>query len=143
MKTFKQFLAERQSNYTVRLDDIKAVWQDINTKLFEDELNTPKFTLEDDLNYLAPEEKRPSEHAYILGYTDHDSSGVVLRFCKRIENPREMIEVVAHEMVHQALAERYGYDEMLRVGHGPRFMRYGVLLKKYHNIVLSRTLGDD
>lgn len=138
-KTFKQFLTE---NYTFTIFDIEKVWEDINAKLFDDKLKRPKFRLEDDLNYLVPEEHRP-ENAYILGYCDQDNNKTILRFCTRIDDPEELIAVIAHEMVHQSLAEKHGYEKMVDIDHGPDFMAYAPLLKNYHNIVLSKTLGFD
>jgi hypothetical protein len=141
MKSFKEFLSERQS-YKVNLHDIKAVWEDANSKIFGS-LKAPEFTLEDDLDYLVPEKDR-LPNAHILGYTDQKGSdGIILRFCKRINHQRELIEVVVHEMVHQDLARRHGYAEMCEIGHGSDFMAYAKIVKKYHNIILSQTLGDD
>jgi hypothetical protein len=48
----------------------------------------------------------------------------------------ELIQVLAHEMVHQALAEKHGYVGMLKIGHGAEFMSYADDIKKYRGIKL-------
>jgi hypothetical protein len=145
-KSFKQFLSEK-STTEFSIHDIEQVWEDINTKIFDGNLKRPKFRLEDDLNYLVPKEFHPGPDAHILGFCNQVNDKIVLQFSKEIYNAakpmREMIEVVAHEMVHQDLAQIHGYKEMCEIDHGPEFMAYAPRIKNYYNIILSKTLGFD
>jgi len=146
-RTFKQFLESQPEKFEPKddwlsLDSIKQIWADVNTKIFGN-LNEPEFTLEADLDYLVPVENRP-ENAHIMGYCDNKgANGITLRFCERIKDVKELINVVVHEMVHQALAQRHGYDEMCDIDHGDQFMAFAKIVKRYHGVNLSQTLEYD
>jgi hypothetical protein len=128
--------------YQINFIDIKNTWTDINNKIFG-LLKEPKITIEDDLTYIDPylDEKYRDRQCTILACTDKDINGnIVLRFSKKIETARMMIETVIHEMVHQDLARRFGYNTMCNIGHDSEFMAYAKLVNKYHNIELSEVL---
>ncbi len=128
-------------NYTV--DDVRRLWVEINQVCFDGELTEPKIFIESDLAHLIDEptrEKIRKQHGDvdIMGYCDQDpeTHDIVLLFLDDMADGRELLQIVAHEMVHQALAEKHGYDQMRRFGHGPEFKAYAPLIKKYHNAKL-------
>lgn len=128
-------------NYT--LPDVKRLWTEINQVCFDGELTEPKIFIEPDLSHLIDEatmERIREKHgnADIMGYCDEDpdTHEVVLLFLDDMADGHELMQVVAHEMVHQALAEKYDYDQMRRIGHGPEFMSYAEKIRKYHNAKL-------
>jgi hypothetical protein len=142
MLSFKRFLQE-QTAYTPSIDDIKAIWHRINNGVYDDELEEPKFTLEDSLNHLAHpnDEMAKNPDAQILGYCDQVDGKIVLRFSKHINSKFELWQTVGHEMVHQAIAQRSGYDAMLKVGHGPKFKSYQHAYDGFEpKITISKTL---
>lgn len=142
---FKDFLVAEETRvpFDFSLNDVKQLWREINHVCFEGDLHEPLILIEEDLAHLlTPEQQRIMADRFgtgqILGYCDEDpeTGEVVLLFCSDMDDARELVAVVAHEMVHQALAEKHGYRGMLKVGHGPEFMGYAADIKKYHNTKL-------
>ena len=132
-----ELLAEAAYRFTA--SDVKRLWREINHTCFNGDLTEPPIYLEQDLNHLVPKayaDKFGGGDA--LGYCDEDpeSKEIVLLISTKVESPRELMEVVGHEMVHQALAEKHGYVGMLKVGHGAEFMSYAPAIKKYYNMTL-------
>lgn len=127
------------------LDTIKQIWNDANEKVFDGQLDMPKLSLEDDLNYLAkrygPDAMEEAKNGDMLGYCDKEGSKIILRFSKKIKNARELLEVVVHEMVHQAEAMRLTWLKMLRDPHGEEFLAWEDRVKKYHNLSLRQIIG--
>ena len=131
-------ITENKNHFTIA--DYTRVWKEINQVCFDGELSEPKIFLDNDLSHLVDDPKYFDrfENGQIIGYCDEDPDDheIVLLFWNGLSDPREMIQVVAHEMVHQALAEKYSYEKMLKLGHGPEFMSYSNTIKAYHNIEL-------
>lgn len=127
------------------IDTIKQIWNDANEKVFDSQLDMPKISLEDDLNYLAkrygPDAMEEAKNGDMLGYCDKEGSKIILRFSKKIKNARELLEVVVHEMVHQAEAMRLTWLKMLRDPHGEEFLAWEDRVKKYHNLSLRQIIG--
>jgi len=136
---------KEQQMYTPSVHDIEAIWHAINKGVYDGELEEPTFVIEDSLNHKAfPSdteylEKNPA--AQILGFCDYEGGKIVLRFSKHINSKFDLWQTVGHEMVHEAIAERSGYEEMLKVGHGPKFKSYQNAYKDFEpKITLSKTL---
>jgi hypothetical protein len=131
----KTFLQEYQFSFSV--EQVKLLWEDINETCFDSELKLPKLEIvEQDVINKFKSEKDP-EDADILGYCGEKNGEIFLMFSKEIESASELMETVAHEMVHQDLAEKYGYLRMLQIGHKAAFMDYKPIIKLYHNVVLK------
>ena len=119
--------------------DVKRLWREINHTCFDGELTEPPIYIEQDLNHLVPKQYADKfGEGDALGYCDEDpeTKEIVLLISTKVESARELMEVLAHEMVHQALAEKHGYIGMLKVGHGAEFMSYAPAIKKYYNMKL-------
>ena len=143
--TFKTYLESQAIDDWLSIDSIEKIWHDANGKIFDSELKLPKFSLEDDLNYLAkrfgPDAHEESKHGDMLGYCDREGSRIILRFSKKIRTARELLEVVVHEMVHQAEAERTTWLKMLKDPHGEEFLSWEEKVSKYHNLSLRQIIG--
>lgn len=144
-KSFKQF---HESNHEVidnwlTIESIQKIWEDANNKVFGGQLTKPKFSLEDDLNYLSKRYKTDGEetNGYILGYCDKEGSNIILRFSRHISTIRELLEVVVHEMVHQAEAQSSTWLKMLKDPHGEKFLSWEGEVSKYHNLSLRQIIG--
>ena len=121
------------------LNQVGQLWADINKVCFNNKLNKPPIYIEPDLNHLVPPEYADKfGSGDVLGYCDEDpeTKEIVLLVAAKMHTAIELMQVVAHEMVHQALAEKYGYQKMLQIGHGQEFIEYANSVKKYHNTVL-------
>lgn len=144
-RTFKQFLESQVIDDWLSLETIEKIWHDANEKVFDGQLTKPKFSLEDDLNYLArrygPEAQEEAKHGVMLGYCDKEGSRIILRFSKKIKDVKELLEVVVHEMVHQAEAERTTWLKMLKDPHGDDFLAWEERISKYHNLSLRQIIG--
>src|SRR5574343_1964632 len=100
----KTFLQEYQFSFSV--EQVKLLWEDINETCFDNELKLPKLEIvEQDVINKFKSEKDP-EDADILGYCGEKNGEIFLMFSKEIESASELMETVAHEMVHQDLAEK-------------------------------------
>jgi hypothetical protein len=140
MKSFKEFLHEQNNDKWLNVETIKEIWEDANDKVFQGQLDKPKFTLEDDLNYINKRYPHNEEarNGDIVAFCDKEGSKFILRFCKSvIKNPRDLMEVVVHEMVHQAEAERTTYLKMCEDPHGDNFFAWADAVATYHNMVLK------
>ena len=128
-----------ETTYHFSQADVKRLWREINHTCFDGELTEPPIYIEQDLNHLVPKQYTDKfGGGDALGYCDEDpeTKEIVLLISTKVESARELMEVLAHEMVHQALAEKHGYIGMLKVGHGAEFMSYAPAIKKYYNMKL-------
>jgi hypothetical protein len=141
---FKQFMEDAQQRpFDFNVNDVKQLWREINRVSFGGKLHEPPIYVEPTLNHLlnpAQAQQMADEFGSgeILGYCDEDpeTGEVVLLFNADMRTASELMDVVAHEMVHQALAQEYGYVGMLKAGHGPKFMAYAPAIAKYHGVKL-------
>jgi hypothetical protein len=143
-RSFKQFLENQAIDDWLSLETIEKIWDDANEKIFNGQLTKPKFTLEDDLNYITKRYKTDGEavDGNILGFCDRVGSRIVLQFSKKIANARELLETVVHEMVHQAEAERTTYLKMHADPHGDDFFAWADQVKTYHGLNLRTIIQD-
>lgn len=143
---FKQYLNESDYSHA----SIMIIWKNANDIVFNNKLNEPKFSLEQNLqkytNFFIPD----GIGGTLLGFCDwsdliwdqrkepydFDTFHPVLRFAKSIKDRKELEEIVVHEMVHQMIAQQHGYRYMCEVNHGPEFMAYAPSVAKYKNIKL-------
>lgn len=143
MKSFKQFLEDKPHEAKddwLTLESIEQIWKDANHKVFEDQLSKPKFTLEEDLNYLNKRfpHNEEARSGNIVAYCDKEGSKYILRFCRPMfRDARDLMEVVVHEMVHQAEAERTSYLKMCDDPHGDGFFAWAPIVHTYHNMTLK------
>ena len=144
-KSFKEFHESKVVDDWLSLETIEKIWEDANDKVFGGQLSKPKFTLEDDLNYLTKRFKNTGEeiNGSILGYCDKEGSKIILRFSKKIHTVRELLETVVHEMVHQAEAERTTYLKMHADPHGDDFFAWAPQVKNYHGVDLRTIIHTD
>jgi hypothetical protein len=128
-----------ESTYRFSQADVRRLWCEINYTCFNGELTEPPIYIEQDLNHLVQKQYTDKfGGGDALGYCDEDpeTKEIVLLLGTKIESARELMEVLAYEMVHQALAEKHGYIGMLKVGHDAEFMSYAQAIKKYYNLKL-------
>lgn len=140
MKSFKEFLKEQSIDNWLSLETIEQIWEDANDKVFQGQLDKPKFTLEDDLNYLFRRypDNEEARKGTIVAFCDKEGSKIILRFCgKAIRNARDLMEIVVHEMVHQAEAERTTYLKMHADPHGEDFFAWAGAVSTYHGMKLK------
>lgn len=150
---FKQYLTE---NYSIT--SIMVIWQEANKIIFSNSLQQPKFSLEQSLKKYHKFFIDAKEGGEMLAFCDWSDKiydqrtnenapiedfNPVLRFSKSIKDRNLLEQVVVHEMVHQKIAQDKGYRAMCDIGHGPIFMSYANDVKKYKNIALTDTLGND
>lgn len=129
--------------FSYSVADVKRLWNEINNISFDGTLNVPKIFLESNFDHLVPAEylafvRKTNPNAEIMGFCDEDPEDhdTVLLIANHITDPVELIQVVAHEMVHQAIAEEKGYSQMEKIGHNAEFMAYAEKIKKYHHTSL-------
>ena len=135
-------LSEQKFSFT--LSQLHRLWGEINEACFDGELTKPRLLIEDNLDHMVPADylaqaRKEDPDAEIMGFVDediHGDNGLVVLIADIMSGPKELVEVVAHEMVHQALAEKHGYKKMCQIGHGHEFMEYAEAIKKYHNTTL-------
>ena len=141
-RSFKQFLESQPIDNWLSLETIEKIWEDANEKIFGGHLTKPKFSLEDDLNYITKRYKTDGEEkdGHILGFCDRVGSRIVLQFSKKIANARELLETVVHEMVHQAEAERTTYLKMHADPHGDDFFAWADAVHAYHHLDLRQII---
>ena len=114
---------------------LQQLHKEINRRCFGHRLNPVQIVAEHSLTYLAPKhpfsERNPEgEIAGFCAAVPEDDHKCVLHFLHALDE-KEMLNTMAHEMVHQWLVQQYGYQHMLRVGHGPEFTKYDVWLRKW------------
>ena len=134
-------IRELMEHYSFAKADVERVWSEINHVCFDGTLDRPTFVIEDDLNHLYP---GLAEGKDTLGHCDEDpdDGAIVILLSRKIESAKELIAVLAHEMVHQSLAQEFGYAAMLKIGHGPLFSQHAVSIRLYHNTpLLDREFG--
>jgi hypothetical protein len=132
-------LKDLLESYHFTIQQTKQLWRELNKVAFDGELKEPPIYLESDLNHLVPPDYGDKfGSGDCLGYCDEDpeTKEIVLLISTKIESARELMMVLAHEMVHQALAEKHSYYEMLKIGHGEEFMSYAPKIKRYHDLKL-------
>ena len=122
-----------ENKFTFTLAQVRQLWRELNATSFNGDLTEPLILIEQDLDHMVPPGYADKfGGGDVLGFCDEDpeSKELVLLLSMKINDAVELMEVVAHEMVHQALAEEHGYQQMLRIGHGTAFMSYALAIKK-------------
>lgn len=116
------------------------LWNEINEVCFDGELRPPlHIIIERDLSHLI-DHNHPLDEGDgggIAGFCDLDphTHQEVLLFRSDLQ-PRELMEVMAHEMVHQHLAQTVGYRRMCQIGHNRVFDDYAERISRYHGLKL-------
>lgn len=127
------------ANFTTH--QLWQLWELLNETCFDGELKKPLYILQEpDLSHLLD---RPhpiageGDSGQMTGYCDEDpaTKRPVLLFLRGLSE-HEMLEVMAHEMVHQHLMQKHGYTRMCRMGHGPVFDSYKSTIAKYKGLKL-------
>ena len=117
------------------------LWHLLNDTCFDGELEKPLYILQEpDLSHMIDRPhpiKREGEDGEIAGYCDQDptTKRIVLLFLNNLSE-REMLRVMAHEMVHQHMAQIHGYRAMCDMGHGTAFMEYRERIRRYKGLDL-------
>lgn len=137
---------------TFSVNEIKQLWVLLNERCFDGRLREPIFSLEYDLmerandfasdNHITPIDADGDSGKHLLGLClwQFSRNRAVILLDKSITDPRTLVKVMAHEMVHQDLAEQHGFGEMCRMGHGPAFKAYKQLIERYPGLRLT---GED
>lgn len=124
-------------NKSFSLAQVEQLWEEFNKTCFDGELTKPEIAIDDDI------------HKHMHGEDDYFGAGEIEAACamnkktgklilifKSESNPIKMMQMVAHEMVHQSLVEKFDYDSMLKFDHGSEFSAYKDAIAKYHNTKL-------
>lgn len=116
------------------------LWNEINDTCFDGELRPPlKIIVESDLSHLLEgrHELDEGQGGGVAGYCDidPDTQQEVILLIDDMD-ARELMEVMAHEMVHQHLAQTHGYTNMCRLGHAAAFEEYAPRIARYYGIKL-------
>lgn len=136
------------SGYSSR--EVLALWHHLNEVCFDSSLKQPLIAVEDNESLLvryddfvedykvAHADVKP-DGAFVEGMVLWDSirKRAVIILNKGITTAKDLMLILAHEMVHQALAEKYGYNQMCRIGHGPRFKAYASKVARYPKLYLT------
>lgn len=138
---------------TVTHSGLLALWQDFNATCFDGNLRAPLILLESGRKLSERIEDFIADHSlsHVDKTDDNEPGGLVLwsastqRAVIIINSGMDLAEtkiVLAHEMVHQALAEEHGYIPMCRLGHGPSFLAYKRNIERYPGLYLTDAYGD-
>lgn len=125
------------------LANVKQLWQEINKTSFDNVLTEPLILIEPDIDHMIPHSQQRAGY-HVMGFVDIDhldTHKLVLLFRHDASMPaHELVQVVAHEMCHQYLAQVHGYRAMLRIGHSTEFVKLASNVAKYHN---TKLLGSE
>lgn len=152
---FKQYLMELAPTYSKA--SVAIIWQEANRVCFNGELNSAEFSVEQNLSKYLQFFTAEDGGGEMLAFCDWSNVTFdsrqkpydmhkftpVLRFVKHIKDRQTLEQIVVHEMVHQRIAQDVGYAEMCNIGHGPGFMKYSAAVRKFKNVELSETVGND
>ncbi len=121
------------------LQQANQLFRDMNRIIFNNEISAPWIIFESNLNHLVPPQFADlTKDGDVLGFCDldPDTKKCVILLNAKIRRADTFMEVLAHEMVHQHLAETTSYQDMLRAGHGPTFMAYTSKVRQYRGLIL-------
>ena len=130
---------------------VSELWAMLNTTCFDGLLKKPFIVLQDDEEMQVRVEDFMEDYSIahvdqkdrsIMGLVlwDYGKSRAAILINKAITNPRMLMLVLVHEMVHQALAEKHGYVQMCKIAHGPQFKAYKEQVERYKGLYLT---GED
>ena len=121
MKTFKQYIKENnpisdeaKRYFKFDINQLHKLWKEINKTCFNNEMDFHKthFSIVPSLLKYASKrdiDKRGSD-AEIMGFVNETMDGIItIEICEKIHDARELMEIFAHEMVHQYLAVTKAY----------------------------------
>jgi hypothetical protein len=133
--------SSHSSAYAYDLSICWRLWNEINEVCFDGTLRPPvRIVIESDLSHMLNgrlHELDDGTGGGIAGYCDLDNdTGQEVLLLLDDMNARELMEVLAHEMVHQHLAQTLGYTNMCRTGHTELFNSYAPKIHKYYGINL-------
>lgn len=132
--------AEHASAYAYDQTICWRLWNEINDACFDGELRPPlKIIVESDLQHLLEgrHELDEGQGGGVAGYCDIDpDTGQEVILLIDDMDARELMEVMAHEMVHQHLAQTQGYTKMCQIGHAAAFEGYAERIARYYGIKL-------
>lgn len=115
------------------MDDCWQVWETLNQVCFDSELKRPDaILLVSDLSHLKSEV--PGETT--MGCVTPTLNNCVIHLRSDLSE-QELYHVLGHEMIHQAILQKHGYEEMVNIAHGPKFTIYRNALKKFHGLTLK------
>lgn len=131
---------EHASAYAYDQSICWRLWNEINDTCFDGELRPPlRIVIESDLQHLLDRKHELDEGqgGGVAGYCDidPDTEQEVILLVDDMD-ARELMEVMAHEMVHQHLAQTHGYLNMCRLGHAAVFESYAPRIARYYGIKL-------
>lgn len=127
---------------------IAKLWDMLNTVCFDGLLKKPIIVLQDEDDMQVRVEDFMHDHgiAHVdqkdrstmgLVLWDYGKARAIILINKAIVNPRELMLVLVHEMVHQALAESEGYIAMCKIGHGTKFKAFKEQVARYKGLYLT------
>lgn len=128
--------------------EVIQLWSLLNDRCFDSKLKKPIIVLDDQQGIearvedfiedwgLANAEDRKGGSTLGLVLWDFKRSLAVIVLSKSLTSAHDLMHVLAHEMVHQALAEKHGYQTMCRIGHGPQFSAYQMNIERYPGLTL-------
>ena len=134
------------SSYTSA--ELRNTWKHLNQVCFDGSLTVPFLAMESSDTLLSRvddfvedyniDPKLDVRSGYPAGLClwDFPRDRATILVSKDIKTANEFIEVVAHEMVHQAIAQQLGFKEMCVIGHGPVFMSYRSRLARHPGLKL-------
>lgn len=146
-----KYMDTSRERITFTASQVAKLWELLNATCFSNALSKPSFVIQRNLK------KRVSDFIADYNLPAHadttkqgDTLGLVLWDFKRnqatividtsVDNPKDLMMVLAHEMVHQALAEKHGYQKMCVIAHGPEFKAYKANIERYKGLKLT---GED
>ena len=128
-------------------DALKNLWELLNDTCFEGSLNPPILIQEGGKDLNSRVEDFVIDHGLPhLDMRGNETCGLVLWDHNRDRaiivinsglNPKDLMLTMAHEMVHQKLAQELGYYAMCRAGHGPLFRSYKESVMRYKGLYLT------
>jgi hypothetical protein len=129
--------------------EVAQLWTVLNRVCFDSALTRPFFSIESQADmanrvndFVHDYGLDPSQNKHgnqTLGFTlwDFKADKAAIVISKDVKDAHTLIVTMAHEMVHQALAETYGFVEMCKMGHGPKFVAYKSKVERYKGLYLT------
>ncbi len=138
-----------RASFSIR--EVSELWDMLNVQCFDGLLKKPILVMQDedimqervedfmyDHGIVHVDQKGKSTLGLVLW--DYGKSRAAILINKSITSGKELMLVLVHEMVHQALAESEGYIAMCKIGHGPKFRAYKERVERYKGLYLT---GED
>lgn len=128
--------------------ELKNTWNHLNQVCFDGILKVPFLAMESPDTLLSRvddfvadyniDPKLDVRSGYPAGLClwDFPRDRATILISRDIKTANEFLEVVAHEMVHQAIAQQLGFKEMCVIGHGPVFLSYRSRLARHPGLKL-------